>query len=195
MDKFVADSKMVSSFLYGIGIVTEFGRVYFNSDEVVKVLGNTNYQEVMLLRRSLTANINYHTFVIRGKENKKYKYILLCKVNEAETILVTTDFKEALKADQEYTNMVKFLDILLVRKADPPVLALCWSLRNIWIWRSYGEMPVSSWTSTRSLRGYIPIPCLSGTRNLPMNGVIPSKITGSLSMGPKGLLPILMGSW
>lgn len=96
MDKFVADSKMVSSFLYGIGIVTKFGRVYFNSDEVVKTLGNTNY----------------HTFVIRGKENKKYKYILLCKVNEAETILVTTDFENVLKADQEYTNMVKSLEVL-----------------------------------------------------------------------------------
>ena len=136
MDKFVADSKMVSSFLYGIGIVTEFGGVYFNSDEVVKVLGNTNYQEVMLLRRNLTANINYHTFVIRGKENKKYKYILLCKVNEAETILVTTDFNEALKADQEYTNMVKFLDILSVHN---PV-TLKFPRVNFW-----GETVTDTW--------------------------------------------------
>ena len=110
MDKFVADCKTVSSFLFGLGVVSQYGRVYFDSPEVAKVLGNVEYKEAMLLKRDFTRIIKYHTFVIRRRAGRKHEYILLCKVNEAEAVLVTPDYETVLKANEEYTNMVKVLE-------------------------------------------------------------------------------------
>lgn len=112
MDKFVANCKTVCSFLFGRGVVSQYGKVYFDSPEVVKVLGNVEYKEVMLLERYFTRIIRYHTFVIRRCVNRKYEYILLCKVNEAEAVLVTPDYETVLKANEEYTSMVKILERL-----------------------------------------------------------------------------------
>lgn len=81
---FVADCKMVSSFLYGIGIVTKFGRVYFNSDEVVKVLGNTNYQEVMLLHREKKKGFVYASYIVYFRSRDAYS--LLVKINDMELV-------------------------------------------------------------------------------------------------------------
>lgn len=52
---------------------------------MAKVLGNVEYKEVMLFERYFTRIIRYHTFVIRRRVNRKYEYILLCKVNETVT--------------------------------------------------------------------------------------------------------------
>lgn len=93
MDKFVANCKTVGSFLFGRGVVSQYGKVYFDSPEVAKVLGNVEYKEVMLLERDFTRIIRYHTFVIRRRVNRKYEYILLCKVNEAETVTDTWHFE------------------------------------------------------------------------------------------------------
>lgn len=112
MDKFVANCKTVCSFLFGRGVVSQYGKVYFDSPEVAKVLGNVEYKEVMLLERYFTRIIRYHTFVIRRRVNRKYEYILLCKVNEAEAVLVTPDYETVLKANEEYTSMVKILERL-----------------------------------------------------------------------------------
>ena len=112
MDKFVANCKTVCSFLFGRGVVSQYGKVYFDSPEVAKVLGNVEYKEVMLLERYFTRIIRYHTFVIRRRVNRKYEYILLCKVNGAETVLVTPDYETILKANEEYTSMVKILESL-----------------------------------------------------------------------------------
>lgn len=45
----------------------------------------------------------------------------------------------------QYEGEVPILvyDLIIGEKGRSPALTLCWSLRNIWIWRSYGEMPVS----------------------------------------------------
>ena len=118
MDKFVANCKTVCSFLFGRGVVSQYGKVYFDSPEVAKVLGNVEYKEVMLLERHLTRIIRYHTFVIRRRVNGKYEYILLCKVNE------------------EYTSMVKILESL---DCYEPV-TLKFPRTNIW-----GETVTDTW--------------------------------------------------
>ena len=112
MDKFIANCKTVCSLLFGRGVVSQYGKVYFDSPEVAKVLGNVEYKEVMLLERYFTRIIRYHTFMIRRRVNRKYEYILLCKVNEAEAVLVTPDYDTVLKANEEYTSMVKILERL-----------------------------------------------------------------------------------
>lgn len=136
MDKFVANCKTVYSFLFGRGVVSQYGKVYFDSPEVAKVLGNVEYKEVMLLERGFTRIIRYHTFVIRRRVNRKYEYILLCKVNEAEAVLVTPDYETILKANEEYTSMVKILERL---DCYEPV-TLEFPRTNIW-----GETVTDTW--------------------------------------------------
>lgn len=136
MDKFVANCKTVCSFLFGRGVVSQYEKVYFDSPEVAKVLGNVEYKEVMLLERDFTRIIRYHTFVIRRRVNRKYEYILLCKVNEAETVLVTPDYETVLKANEEYTSMVKILERL---DCYEPV-TLKFPRTNIW-----GESVTDTW--------------------------------------------------
>lgn len=136
MDKFVANCKTVCSFLFGRGVVSQYGKVYFDSPEVAKVLGNVEYKEAMLLERHFTRIIRYHTFVIRRRVNRKYEYILLCKVNGAETVLVTPDYETVLKANEEYTSMVKILESL---DCYEPV-TLKFPRTNIW-----GETVTDTW--------------------------------------------------
>ena len=136
MDKFVADCKTVCSFPFGRWVVSQYGKVYFDSPEVAKVLGNVEYKEAMLLKRDFTRIIKHHSFVIRRRAGKKYEYILLCKVNEAETVLVTPDYETVLKANEEYTSMVKILERL---DCYEPV-TLKFPRTNIW-----GESVTDTW--------------------------------------------------
>ena len=87
MDKFVANCKTVCSFLFGRGVVSQYGKVYFDSPEVAKVL-------------------------------------------------VTPDYETVLKANEEYTSMVKILERL---DCYEPV-TLKFPRTNIW-----GETVTDTW--------------------------------------------------